>query len=85
MLIFLLIRRLSPRARIITGLACLAAGAALAVVSAVLSVDLYVHAIITVIIGVILWAAGVKGQRRAQPPAQDEVGTMEAMANKATR
>jgi hypothetical protein len=30
MLILLLIRRLSPRARIITGLACLVAGAALA-------------------------------------------------------
>jgi hypothetical protein len=87
MLILLLIRRLSPRTRIITGRACLAVGAALAAVSAVLSVDLYVHAIVTVLTGAILWAAGVKGQRRAQaqPPARDEVGTMEAMATEVTR
>ncbi len=83
MIILLLIRRLSPRARVITGLACLAAGAALAVVSTVLSVDLYIHAIVTVITGAILWTAGIKGQRRAQ--AQDEIGTMEAMATQANR
>jgi drug/metabolite transporter (DMT)-like permease len=87
MLILLLIRRLSPRTRIITGLVCLAAGAALAAVSALLSVDLYIHAILTAITGAILWAAGVKGQRRAQAQqlAHDEVGTMEAMTTKATR
>jgi drug/metabolite transporter (DMT)-like permease len=87
MLILLLIRRLSPRTRTITGLACLAVGVALAAVSAVLSVDLYIHAIVTIITGAILWAAGVKGQRRApvQQPAQDPVGTMEAMANQVTR
>jgi hypothetical protein len=87
MLILLLIRRLSPRTRTITGLACLAAGAALAAVSAILSVDLYIHAIATAVTGIILWAAGVKGQRRAQaqPPAPDPVGTMEAMATEVTR
>ena len=85
MLILLLIRRLSPRARIITGLACLAIGAALAVVSAVLSANLYIHAIITVITGAILWVAGVKGRAQARPPAEDEVDTMEAMATEVTR
>jgi hypothetical protein len=82
-----LIRHLSLRTRKITGVACLAIGAALAVVSAALSVGLYIHAIVMAVTGAILWVAGVTGKPRAQaqPPAQDRVGTMEVMADQVTR
>ena len=83
MLIFLLIRRLSPRARTITGAALAAAGAAVAVVSAVLAVDLYVHAVILFVIGAWLWGAGVAGKRRGR--AQQPADTMGGMTSKAAR
>jgi hypothetical protein len=66
MLILLLIRRLSPRGRMITGVALLAAGAVLAGVSAVLSIGLFVHGIMLMVIGAVLGASVIVGKRRAR-------------------
>jgi membrane protein implicated in regulation of membrane protease activity len=67
MVILLLIRRLGPRGRKITGVVLLALAAAVAAVSAALSAGLYTHAVILAVLGaVVLWAP-VKGRDRRAP------------------
>lgn len=51
MIIMLLLRRLGPRGRRITGVTLMALGAAVLAVGGVLSVNLYVHGAILMILG----------------------------------
>jgi hypothetical protein len=89
MLILLLIRRLSPRGRTITGAVLLALGAAVIGVSVALSINLYVHGAVLMVIGAAMWASVVPGKRNARaarPGAKGlPVGTMEVMARRAVR
>ena len=88
MLILLALRRLSPRGKVITGSVLLALGAAVIGVSAALSIDLYVHAVILLILSAVMWGSVIAGRRRARRDAvadQGSVGTMEAMARSAGR
>jgi hypothetical protein len=71
MIILLLIRRLSPRGKTITGTVLLTLGAAVMGVSAALSINLYVHGAILMAMGAVLIAAKHR--------------TMEGMARKAAR
>jgi drug/metabolite transporter (DMT)-like permease len=74
MIILLLIRRLSPRARTITGVVLAAAGLALIGVSVTLAAGLLVHGIALTVIGAVLWTSAIVTRRRArlanQPLAQ---------------
>jgi hypothetical protein len=86
MLILLVLRRLSPRGKVITGTALLALGAAVIGVSAALSINLYVHGAILLVLSAVVWASQLTGRRRARrdPVAnRGSVGTMEAMARSA--
>ena len=88
MLILFLLRRLSPRGKVITGAVLLALGAAVIGVSAALSINLYVHAVILLILSAVMWGSVIAGRRRARRSAvadQGSVGTMEAMARSAGR
>ncbi|MGH3207740.1 MAG: hypothetical protein ACRDNO_08255 [Trebonia sp.] len=75
MLILLLTRRLSQRGRTITGAVLISLGAAVFVVSAALSINLYVHGVILMAMGAILWGSVFAAKRR----------TIEVMARKAAR
>jgi drug/metabolite transporter (DMT)-like permease len=86
MLILLLLRRLSPRGKVITGTILLALGAAVIGVSAALSVNLYVHGAILLVLSAVMWASVIAGRRRARRAAvadQGSVGTMDLMARSA--
>lgn len=88
MLILFVLRRLSPRGKVITGTFLLALGAAVIGVSAALSINLYVHGGILLVLSVVVWASLLAGRRRARrDPLADRgsVGTMEAMARSAQR
>ena len=63
MLILLLLRRLSPRGKVITGSVLLALGAAVIGVSAALAINLYVHGAILLILSAVMW-----GSVLAAPP-----------------
>jgi hypothetical protein len=67
MIILLLLRRMSRRARTITGWTLLGLAAAVAAASAALSADLYIHAVLLAACGaVFLWApVRQRGQKRA--------------------
>jgi drug/metabolite transporter (DMT)-like permease len=66
--IILLLRRLSPRARLVAGAVCVVAGLVLVAVSAVVG-GLLVRAIALTVIGVVLGASGVVSGRRARRAA----------------
>jgi drug/metabolite transporter (DMT)-like permease len=86
MLILLVLRRLSPRGKVITGTVLLALGAAVIGVSAALSVNLYVHGAILLVLSAVMWASVIAGRRRARRAAvadQRSVGTMDLMARSA--
>ena len=59
MLVLLLVRRLSPRARKVTGVVLLALAAAVVAVSVALHAGLYVHAAILAVLGAVFlfWPA----------------------------
>ncbi|HUN36821.1 MAG TPA: hypothetical protein VMU95_32900 [Trebonia sp.] len=57
MIILMLLRRMSPRARMITGWVLLGLGAAVALVTPFVHYSLYVHAAILAICGIIFLAA----------------------------
>jgi drug/metabolite transporter (DMT)-like permease len=57
-IILLVLRRLSPRARRVTGLVLLALGATVLAASAALSVNLYVHGAILMVLGAVCYARG---------------------------
>jgi membrane protein implicated in regulation of membrane protease activity len=83
MLILLVLRRLSPRGKVITGTVLLALGAAVIGVSAALSINLYVHGVILLVLSAVMWSSLIAGRRRARRDAvadQGSVGTMEVMA-----
>lgn len=75
MIILLLIRRLGPRGRKITGVVLLALAAAVMAVSAALSIDLYIHAATLAVLGVVFLWASVKGRSRRVPAAAQRAGT----------
>jgi drug/metabolite transporter (DMT)-like permease len=86
MLILLLLRRLSPRGKVITGTILLALGAAVIGVSAALAINLYVHGAILLVLSAVLWASVIAGRRRARRAAVADagsVGTMDLMARSA--
>ena len=86
MLILLVLRRLSPRGKVMTGSVLLALGAAVIAVSAALSINLYVHGSILLALSAVVWANMIVGRRRARrnPVAdQGSVGTIEIMARSA--
>ena len=88
MLILLLLRRLSPRGKVITGTILLALGAAVIGISAALAINLYVHGAILLVLSVVLWASLIAGRRRARRAAVADagsVGTMDLMAKSAER
>jgi hypothetical protein len=64
MFIWLLIRRLGPRGRVITGATLLALGAAVFAASAALSINLYIHGAILMVLGAIVSASAVTAKRR---------------------
>jgi len=66
MIILLLIRRLSPRTRTITGAVLVAAGLALVGVSVTLAPGLLVHGIVLIVVGAVLWTSAVVTRRRAR-------------------
>jgi drug/metabolite transporter (DMT)-like permease len=66
MIILLLIRRLSPRTRTITGAVLTAAGMVLVGVSVTLAAGLLVHGIVLIVIGAVLWTSAVVTRRRAR-------------------
>ena len=71
MIILLLLRRMSPRARTITGWAMLGLAVAMAGASAALSINLYIHAVLLAACGsVFLWAP-------VKPRAAKTAGTAE--------
>lgn len=74
MLILLLIRRLSPRGRTITGAVLLALGAAVVGLAVALSINLYVHGAILMVFGAVLWASAFGGKRRARAAQPGESG-----------
>lgn len=80
MLIFLLLRRLSPRAATITGAVLVAAGAVLVALSVAAAAALLVHGIALVVIGAIFWASVLVKRQRARPAAQTESVSAPAMA-----
>ena len=83
MLILLLLRRLSPRGKVITGSVLLVLGVAVIGVSAALSINLYVHAVILLGLSAVMWGSMIRGRRRAAVADLGSVGTMEAMARSA--
>lgn len=83
MLILLLLRRLSPRGKAITGTVLLALGLAVLGVSAALSINLYLHGVILLILSAVMWGSVIRGRRRAEVADLGSVGTMEAMARSA--
>ena len=77
MIFLMLLRRLSARARLITGVVVTVAGLAAVAVSAVVT-GLLFHAIALIVIGAAMCASAVVSQRRAQraaypPPVDDEL------------
>jgi len=74
MIILLLIRRLSPRARTITGVMLVAAGLAFVGVSVTFAAGLLGHGIALTVIGAVLWTSAIVTRRRARlahrPPVQ---------------
>jgi hypothetical protein len=85
MLILLALRRLSPRGKMITGTVLLVLGLAVTGVSAALSINLYVHAAILLILSAVMWGSVLAGRRRAAVADRGSVGTMEAMARSVER
>jgi membrane protein implicated in regulation of membrane protease activity len=86
MLILLALRRLSPRGKVITGTVLLVLGAAVIGVSAALSINLYVHGAILLLLSAVMWASVLAGRRRARRNSvadQGAVGTMDVMARSA--
>jgi drug/metabolite transporter (DMT)-like permease len=65
MLLFLLLRRLSPRTATVVGVVLVAVGLALIAMSAVLSAGLLVHGIALVVVGAVVGASAVVNRRRA--------------------
>jgi drug/metabolite transporter (DMT)-like permease len=70
MIILLLIRHLSPRARTITGVVLAAAGLALVGLSVTLAAGLLVHGIALTVIGAVLWTSAIVTRRRARLASQ---------------
>ena len=86
MLILLVLRRLSPRGKAITGTILAVLGAAVIGVSAAWSINLYVHGGILLLLSAVMWASLLAGRRRARRAAvadQGSVGTMDVMARSA--
>jgi hypothetical protein len=76
-MIFLLLRRLSPRARLITGVVLVAAGLVVVAVS-VVAAGLLIHGIALTVIGAAMCTSAVASGRRArraayQPTVDDEL------------
>jgi hypothetical protein len=74
MIILLLIRRLGPRGRKITGVVLLALAAAVMAVSVALSIDLYTYAATLAVLGAVSLWAPVKGRSRRVPEAAQRAG-----------
>jgi hypothetical protein len=86
MLILLVLRRLSPRGKMITATVLLSLGVAVLGVSAALSINLYVHAAILLVLSAVMWASVIAGRRRARHARVADAGsvdTMEVMARSA--
>jgi hypothetical protein len=76
-MIFILLRRLGPRARMITGAVLVVAGLAVIAVSAVVA-GLLIHGAILTVVGAGLCLSAVAGRRRArrtadQPTVEEEL------------
>jgi drug/metabolite transporter (DMT)-like permease len=80
MLIFLLLRRLSPRAATITGAVLAAAGTVLVALAIAMAAGLLIHGIALVVTGAIFCTSAIVSRRRARPAAQTEPVTAPAMA-----
>ena len=70
MIILLLIRRLSPRARTITGVLLVALGLALVGVAVTLVAALLVHGIALTAVGAVLCTSAILARRRGLPADQ---------------
>jgi drug/metabolite transporter (DMT)-like permease len=71
----LLLRRLSPRGRAIFGVVLMAAGLALAGVSAAVSAGLLIHGIALIVIGAVLCTSAIVSAKRARLADQPTAGT----------
>jgi drug/metabolite transporter (DMT)-like permease len=65
MFIFFLLRRLSPRGRMVFGVVLMVVGLALVSVSVTLSADLLVHGVALIGIGAVLCTSAIVGAKRA--------------------
>jgi hydrogenase-4 membrane subunit HyfE len=70
MILFMLLRRLSPRTRIIVGVVTAAAGLVLAAVAAAVAAGLIVHGVALAVIGAVIWISGIVAKRRARLAGQ---------------
>ena len=66
MILFLLLRRLSPRTRIIAGSVVVAAGLVLAAVAAAVAAGLVLHGVALAAIGAVMWTSGIVAKRRGR-------------------
>jgi membrane-bound ClpP family serine protease len=79
-MVFLLLRRLSPRARFITGVVLVAAGLVVIAVSAVVA-GLLIHGIALAVIGAAMCVSGRPARAAADQPAVDDELALEADTN----
>lgn len=70
MILFLLLRRLSPQTRIVVGSVITAAGLVLVAVAAAMAVGLLIHGAALAVIGAVMWISGLVSKRRAQPASE---------------
>jgi len=70
-----LLRRLSPRTRIIVGVVTVAAGFVLAAVAAAVAAGLVVHGVALAVIGAVLWTSGIVSKKRARLAGQLSVAS----------
>ena len=70
MILFMLLRRLSPQTRIVAGSVITAAGLVLVAVAAAVAAGLLIHGAALAVIGAVMWISGLVGKRRARPASE---------------
>ncbi|GIG68411.1 hypothetical protein [Phytomonospora endophytica] len=74
MFVLLLLGKLSPRRRVVSGVTCALAGILWIAVSAVAAPGLLVHGVVLAAVGAILWISGAVARRRARVTTVEYAG-----------